>query len=220
MGKQIISPFYHIGIDLDFENIYSYCKFTESALEQEKYRFNEIYQEKVSKLNAEEKDNFDKFSIEVHWKLYDVFPTLQWHSIFNTAYTIFENHMNELCRIFGESTANELSVRDLNGQGIERAKLFLSKVIGIKNVFNSTEWGEIQNYSKVRNILVHTSGKLDLTNRNHKEIFDYAKYQPKLILYPDDPSSDWAQVTILPDFIDDALLSYRIFLGKICNVEL
>lgn len=220
MEEQLKITFYQTRIEVDFENIYSFCKFTESALEQEKSRFNEIYKAKVSELNAEEKANFDKFLIEVHWKLHDVFPTLQWNSVFNTAYTIFENHMNELCKILTKNTATELSLKDINGQGIERAKIFISKVIGIKSVFNSTEWEEVKAYSKVRNILVHTSGNLDLTQKNHKEIFDYAMNHPRLLLHPKNPDADWAQISILPSFIYDALLSYRIFLDRICRCQL
>ena len=107
--------------------------------------------------------------------------------------------------------------KDLKGQGIARAKIFLSKVVGIKKVFDSPEWNEIQNYSKVRNILVHTSGKLDLTQKKHKDVFDYAKNHSKLFVYPENPESDWAEINILPEFIYEALISYRILLGKICK---
>ncbi len=220
MEDQIISTFYHIGIELDFENIYSYCKFTETALEQEKVKFNEIYKTKVSELTAEEKEKFDQFAIEAHWKLHDVFPVFQWSSIFNSAYAMFEKHMNDLCKIFEKNTTKEIGLKDLKGQGIERAKIFLSKVIGIRNVFDSTEWSEIQNYLKVRNILVHTSGKLDLTQKKHKEVFGYAKKHPKLIVYPESSESDSAEITILPEFIYEALICYRIILGKICKFNL
>lgn len=220
MEKQIINTFYHIGIEVDFENIYSYCKFTEAALVQEKDNFLAIYKTKVSKLSPEEKEKFDQFVIEIHWKLYDVFPTLQWTSIFNSAYSIFERYLNDLCTILGKNASTKISLTDLKGQGIERAKLFLSKIIGVTNVFNSAEWNEIQNYSKVRNILVHTSGKLDLTQKKHKEVFDYAKDHPKLILYSEYPESGWAQITILPEYIYEALTSYRILLGRICKDNL
>ncbi|MEC4684124.1 MAG: hypothetical protein VST71_00075 [Nitrospirota bacterium] len=220
MKEQIISTFYHVEIELDFENVFSYCKFTESSLENEKVKFKEIYQAKVSELTADEKEDFDGFSIDIDWKLNDVFPALQWNSIFNSAYTMFETHMIELCQIFEKNISKEICLKDLKGKGIEQAKIFLSKVIGIKKVFHSTEWNEIQNYSKVRNLLVHASGKLDLTQKKHKSVFDYARKHPHLIVHPEDPGSGWAQLTILPDFIYEALLAYRIFLGKICKVQI
>ena len=215
--KRIINVFYNVGIEVDFENIYSYCKFTEAALAREKDNFSAIYKRKVSKLTAEEKEKFDRFAIEMHWKLHGVFPAFQWSSIFNSAFAMFEKHLNDLCKIFEKETANGIGLKDSKGEGIERAKLFLSKVIGIKNVFDSTEWSEVQNYKKVRNILLHTSGELDLTQKKHKEVFDYAKRQPKLLVYPEDPDSDSAQLTILPELIYETLISYIILLGKICN---
>ena len=220
MEEQLQIPFYQMGIEVDFENIFSFCKLMESALKQEKLKFDEIYKTKVSALSEDEKVNFERFLIEVHWKLHDVFPTMQWNSIFNTAYTIFENHMNELCKILAKNTVTELGLKDIKGLGIERAKIFISKVIGIKDVFSSSEWEEIKEYSRVRNILVHTSGNLDLTQRNHKGVFDYAKNHPELLLHLEDPGADFAQISILPGFIYDALLCYRIFLGKICKCQL
>ena len=74
--------------------------------------------------------------------------------------------------------------------------------------------------SKVRNILVHTSGKLDLTNKKHKEVFDYANNQPKLYVFPEDSGSNSAQITVLPELIYEALISYRILLSKICKFNL
>jgi len=220
MDKQAISTFYHIGIEVDFENIYSYCKFTEAALEQEKEKFISIHNTRVNELTPEDKRKFDELAIEIHWKLHDVFPTLQWTSIFNSAYSLFERHLNDLCVILGKHAATKIELTDLNGHGIERAKIFLSKIVGITKVFGSTEWTDIQNYAKVRNILVHTSGKLDLTKEKHKKVFDYAKRQPKLVVYPEEPESGWSQIIILPEYIYDSLLSYRIFLGKICKHNL
>jgi len=220
MDKQTIITFYHAGIEVDFENIYSYCKFTEAALRREKEKFLTLHNEKINKLTPDEKRDFDELSIEIHWKLYDVFPTLQWTSIFNSAYSLFERHLNDLCRILGKNAPTKIELTDLKGQGIERAKIFLSKIVGISNVFDSTEWKEIQDYAKVRNVLVHSTGKLDLSKENHKNIFKYAKTQRNLIVSPEDPEALWAQITILPEYIYDSLLSYRILLGKICKHNL
>lgn len=220
MKKQVISSFYHIGIDIDFENIYSYCKFTESAMKQEQSKVKEIYDEKINKLTDEDKEIFMQLSIDIHWKLLDVFPVLHWNSIFNSAYALFENHLNELCIIFGKDLKKNECLKDSKGKGIERAKNYLSKVIGIKNIFNSADWQEIQNYSKLRNVLVHTLGKLDLIRHDHKKVFNYARAHSNVTVFPDEPDPNWAEITLKPGIIYDALLSYRIFLGEICKIEL
>ena len=46
------------------------------------------------------------------------------------------------------------------------------------------------------------------------------KKHPHLIVHPEDSTSEWAQLTLLPDFIYEALLDYRILLGKICKVQI
>jgi hypothetical protein len=217
MDKQLINSFYQIGIEIDFENIHSFCKFTEAWLAEERDKFKTIYETKLGELTPEEKEKWDQFAIDIHWKLYDVFPILLWTSIFNSAYSLFERHLNDVCKILEKDASIKISLTDLTGKGIERAKIFLTKVIGIANVFDSTEWHEIQNYSKVRNILVHASGELNLTQKKHKEIFDYAKNHQKLIVYPEHPDSDWAKIIVLPGYIYEALIAYRILLGRICQ---
>jgi len=220
MKEYIISKLYQIGIEVDFDNIHSYCKFTENSLEQAQSKFKETYNTKLNELTAEEKEEFDQLAIDVQWKLHGVFPIFQWNSIFNSAYNMFEKHLNDLCKILGEQTTNQVGLKDLKGKGIERAKLFLSKVIGITDVFNSTEWSEIQSYSKIRNILVHTSGELDLNQNKHKEVYNYAMNHSKLVVHPEDPEADRGQLTILPEFIYDSLSSYKILLVKICRNSL
>lgn len=217
MDEKTINSLYQIGIEIDFENIYSFCKFTEAALLQEKRKFLEIYEAKTSGLTSEEKQNFEQLAIDIDWKLHGVFPALQWASVFASAYSLFERHLNDLCTLLGKDAAVESKLTDFGGQGIERAKEFLSKAVGIAKMFDSAEWNEIQNYSKVRNVLVHTSGRLDLTQRKHKWVFNYARKQPGLMVFPDDSQSDSAEITILPDYIYQALLCYKAFLIRICR---
>lgn len=220
MHEQIIDVFYHAAIDLDFENIFSYCKFAESSLKQEKEKFHQIYQQKTDQMSDEGKKELEHILIEMHWKLYDVFPNLLWNSVFNTAYATFENHLTSLCNIFEKGATHNIKLGDLSGKGIEKAKIYLSKVIGIKNVFNSTEWEEIKNASKVRNILAHTSGKLDLNNSKHNEVFLYAQNSHhKIIGNLLDPGSKEALIIITPEYIYDTLLNFRIILRKICEFK-
>lgn len=220
MDEQLKNTFYQISIEIDFENIFSYCKFTESALLEEKKKIKNIYEEKVGKLEPKEKESFDHFLIDADWKLNSVFPKLQWSSIFNSSYTLFEKHLNDLCKKFGKERSKEIGLKDIKGKGIERAKIYLSKVIGITNIFDSTEWREIQDYAKVRNVLVHTNGNLDLSKKNHKDVFNIANNHPNLFVYPEVQDSDSAEIAILPEYIYETLITYRIILSKICQYKL
>ena len=42
---------------------------------------------------------------------------------------MFEKHLNDVCKILEKETKTEIGLKDLKGQGIERAKIFLSKVL-------------------------------------------------------------------------------------------
>jgi hypothetical protein len=58
---------------------------------------------------------------------------------------------------------NDLSVEltDLKGDGIERARLYLTKVCEIQFPDGSHEWAEIQKLNNIRNCIVHAEGNVD-----------------------------------------------------------
>ncbi|MCY7627752.1 hypothetical protein MH206_01695 [Bacillus altitudinis] len=70
-------------------------------------------------------------------------------------YFLFEDFMNKKCKLHKELNNSNLSLRDINGQGIERAKIYLTKVCNITEPFKTKEWSNIIEYGKARNAIVH-----------------------------------------------------------------
>jgi len=91
------------------------------------------------------------------------YPHILRSSLFTTAYAIFEVFLNSLCKELEAHIAGA-GLHDLRGEGIQRARLYLAKVVGV--TFPDTDaWERLVLYGKLRNAMVHSQG--DLTdNRN------------------------------------------------------
>jgi len=100
-------------------------------------------------------------------------------SYFISLYTFLESRLNRECiqrSKFNSDT--KITLKDLNGRGIARAKTYLVKVLGSNFPFGtSAEWKEIQWYMKLRNCIVHSNGEVaDPKLENYIENHDGLSY--------------------------------------------
>ncbi len=93
---------------------------------------------------------------------FDGFANLMRQSFFVCLYAFLELWLLRECRIEGKRTASvKLSPGDLRGSVIEKAKVYLSKVLGSEFRFDtSREWEKIKKYKLLRNCIVHRQGSL------------------------------------------------------------
>jgi len=80
-------------------------------------------------------------------------------SLFLSAYNFLEALLNWGCNFREEKWNLNISLNDLNGKGVNRARKYLIKVMNI-GFPDAPHWQEIQNYNKLRNCIVHNDGKL------------------------------------------------------------
>lgn len=137
------------------------------------------------------------------------YPDIHRESLILAIYSYFENQLNRLCDILSESVENNVSLRDLKGQGIERAFLYLKKIAGFNLSDLGKEMSYIRNVNKIRNIIVHNGAMLpeDLHPKILKFISD------NLHLY----GEAGMRITIRSEFINEyleKLIQFYEILGK------
>lgn len=98
-------------------------------------------------------------------------PTLQWWSTVVMGYALFERQLNEVCAFAQSRRGLELKVVDTYGNGIDRAKTYLSKVFGVKHVFSTHGWGQAKLYGALRNVIVHHAGVLPITPGHPRSLY-------------------------------------------------
>jgi hypothetical protein len=140
-------------------------------------------------------------------------------SLFNSSYAVFEKNLNYMCEMAGRCVNATITVKDVSGQGIERAKIFLTKIVGIEEPFKSDSWQKIKKYAELRNVLAHASGELDLTKPNHKQVFEYAVKHPSINVRHNE-GSDFGEIALESAIVMEAIEEFRGFIHLINHQDI
>lgn len=219
-SKKLISGFALGSIENDFENLIAHCEFSQGSLQNEKTRFEE-YVKKISKdMDDEELAEFSNFYEADFWRISDTYPSLQWMSTFLLAYGLFESRLNHVCRVAGRKLSIKLTLRDIAGLGIERAKTYLSKGCGISDPFTHSSWHRITELAAIRNAVVHASGELDLTNDQHIQAFKVAQKDSTIVIKYHNNSQKIASIELTAEFNFHAIQTFRSFICMLCDISI
>ncbi|SER90549.1 hypothetical protein SAMN04487958_104125 [Vreelandella subterranea] len=186
---------------IDFDNLSAHCDFLVRGLLGERERFEAYVRDRTEGLNQDERDIFFDIHSYDYWRISDIFPELQAASAFLMTYAVFEKNLNDICCYSNCQKDLDLSLKDFRGQGIERAKLYLSKVCGLSSVFEGVEWQEVLEISNLRNAISHASGDLELDKSQHKKAFNYANNNNKIKVVRCSHNVGTAHVELTLDFV-------------------
>ncbi len=75
--------------------------------------------------------------------------------------SLFEDYINQLCLILKKVNRSNVALKDIRGSGIERAKTYLKKEVGIPFPSDDDSWKKILDAQLIRNIVAHNGGHLD-----------------------------------------------------------
>jgi len=139
----------------------------------------------------ETRQEFIDFHSDPILVLREEFPSLHRSSLLISAIRFFEHTLDEVCRKLTAESPSDISMTDLAGRGISRAKIFLSKIAGIEEPFKLPEWQRIQRYQDIRNVLVHQNGRLQRDNASHKRVYDFIRNEQPTQIGIDDLSGKW-----------------------------
>ncbi len=178
-GSPIVFGVYKGMIMVETNNISSYLRSAEKFLEDEVKKLEKKFGDEKSKLTEEEQSEFAEYYAEIYRELTEEFPRLLRNSLFVLSYSVTENYLNYYCNRSEKHFGLKLTLSDLKGRGVERAKNYLKKVAEIDFPEND-EWAEIKHYNRIRNFIVHNNGKLD-DSSNAGKVEKYIKAKPDLL---------------------------------------
>jgi hypothetical protein len=174
------------------------CLEDESATIRERYR--DIPRERDNVLEA----------------LEGFFPDILRKSFFVAAYSLAEAELNERCRSVQKKDKLSLSLSDISGRGIKRARKYLEKVAGITFPDSlKPVWDELNNYRKLRNCFAHNQGWLRPNNRDddHLRKQYIPSHQQHLYLEGD-------EITLRRGFCEEVIKTMRTFFQQLDKVQL
>lgn len=83
------------------------------------------------------------------------FPSLQRRSMYLTIFGVFEHELELFCKQHIKSTKGKIKLSDLRGSGVERANLYIEKVLGLK----CESYPLIEKLKELRNSCAHQDAK-------------------------------------------------------------
>jgi len=154
----------------EIEEVKQYYEELESKFASDKRRLSKRYDEKVrnGKLSLEIQYQLNEYFSEEYYIIENISLKAFRYSIIVTIYSLLESSLNNLCHFLHNLKKLTLSLEELRGAGIERAKLYLTKVCLIDFSENSNEWNEILKLNKIRNCIVHAQGDILNTKNPNK----------------------------------------------------
>ncbi len=104
----------------------------------------------------------------------DEFPYILRNSFFVSAYSLLEFDIDFICKELKTKKKIPINLSDLSGDLMKRLKLYF-KLAAVEYPFNNKIWEEINNYSKLRNCIVHSNGLLKKDDKDYEALIKYVK---------------------------------------------
>ena len=149
----------------------------------------------------------ENFSEEFYW-IEEVFIRNFRYSTIVTIYSLLEISLNGICRYLFREKKLALQFDEVRGDGIERAKLYLSKVCLLDFPEGSNEWNMMKKLNKVRNCVVHAQG-IFLNVKSPKTLRNVIDHTPGLSIKGE------TYLNIETSFITEAIKNAEALISKV-----
>jgi hypothetical protein len=212
----------YVNIEIPLSNLESYAKdieeflddkFIESVRKHEENEDDEFHEDE----DYDEDDSFIRsirsysFFQEDSYRYAIEFPNIMRTSLFYSCFAFLENYLLFVCKNVKSKKNLGLDISDIKHNGIEKAQVYLKKVVGLNFPDQSVEWNHIRKCNKIRNILIHNGGLID--SNNEKLLKDIESIKGVKIERTI-PTMN-GKIMLKESFCFDFIKSMRIFLREI-----
>ena len=140
---------------------FRHCMVSKQGLDEEIHQLEAHMAEELGQLTDLEQDAFFR-NVNDRWiETSETLPRLQWYSSLMVVYGFFEKVLNDFCNELRDFDNLKLSLKDIHGQGVERARNYLVKVVGLGKTFSTSDWQSIKLLGVLRNSIAHRDGFVD-----------------------------------------------------------
>lgn len=148
----MVSSYIHHRIDEPLKNLRLYCNLTEDHLSS--------LSKEVEDTPFNDDNILDWISNSVTYSV--ELTTILRHSLLVSLYSYFENQLILLCKSIQFHNNIILSVTEIRGSGIEKAQIYIKKVLELNVPDDTVEWQFVIRCNLIRNCIVHCGGDVDL----------------------------------------------------------
>ncbi|MFT5812825.1 MAG: hypothetical protein ACI9VT_000562 [Psychroserpens sp.] len=170
--------FAYSALTMELDSYIAHVKKVDSLLETEKSDFEKHLQDNIAQMSALDGVAYTDYMHDEYWELSETLPSIQRKSELISVYTILENGLNKICKIFQDQLQNPVKISDLSAYGIiDKSKKYLEKVALLEfPAGKGSCWEEITLIQQIRNALVHNEGFVKPRNESLAEYIKSSKY--------------------------------------------
>ncbi len=214
----LVDSFTRVYYQCEFDSLINCCSFLSSKIQKEGTDFRNNYKNELESVEERDRDDYEMFLDEQNYNLKFVYPNLLWNSYFLLSYSIFEKFINDICLCASRKSSADIELKDLNGQGIVRARIFLLKVIKLDSFITDKDWEEIRFLGDLRNIIAHTGGTLKYNNDNHKKISK--KIIGRIGITISNKSENGLEFYLSEDFLISAIKTFQRSINELARKKI
>jgi hypothetical protein len=158
MGRSI--SWFEFFISVQFEELTQFTEHVEEFLEQKVKEVESSYEEHAKELGLSGEDLtelFEHMYEEDYHNFNKSFPNILRKALFLHSYAVLEQQLLNLCKHYEKTQPDSILLKDLRHSGINKAQVYLKKVVGINFPDTSEEWKKLNiNYNLIRNHFAHS----------------------------------------------------------------
>jgi hypothetical protein len=202
MSYNPLSRFYHRKLD----HLARLADLVEVTLVTQAAELDARLATEAERYTDEERQDFYEYHAEDYYELADELPTLLRYSVLTGADSGLEVFLNDTCETYAQVHHATVSLGDLRGAGIERARAYLKKVARIPFPDTSVEWTAVKRLHLLRNAIVHADGYIP---PEKEEVRKWCSSIPGLKI------TAVGEISLAREFTGAALATYRAFVDKV-----
>jgi hypothetical protein len=84
-------------------------------------------------------------------------------------YAVYESAVTEIARLIQEGQSQKISINDLKGDFLERAKKYYKHILHFELYAEEKEWHQTKMLSELRNAFAHVNGRIEMLNQKSKK---------------------------------------------------
>jgi hypothetical protein len=145
----------------------------------------ELIEKQITHLNQVEKEALEEYLAKENltpedgeWELarqnFDhkvdfLLPRFFWGPFIVSLYAVFETSVMEIARLIQKNMKQGISINDLRGDFLERAKKYYKNVLNFELYRNETDWQYIKILTDIRHAIAHANGRMDMLKDEPKK---------------------------------------------------
>ncbi|TSA28308.1 hypothetical protein D4R71_01015 [bacterium] len=155
-------------VKIRLDGFRDYTQELETKFEHDKEILVKSYENSTKELDDGESDLLNDLFSDNYFMIEEIYIGIYRKSTIVSLYSYLEHTMNFLCNYIHEANNYPVSLVDLRGEGIIRARNYLDKLANINFLSLNGEWCHLMSLNKIRNCIVHCEGDLEASTKTEQ----------------------------------------------------